>query len=84
MEHKGKLSQSMNIRNQFDRKKANTITCNNFVLTYVLENKHGLEDTIMGTSVIEDLFASTDDKVSDVNMEMDPADDDIFNDLFVD
>lgn len=84
MEHKGKLSQSMNVRDQFDRNKINTIVCDNVVMTFVLENKHGLEDTIIGENVIDDLFASTDDQHMDLDNEMDPADDDIFNNLFLD
>jgi len=74
----------MYIRGQFDRNIVNTIACDNVVMHYVLENKHGFEDTITGDNVIDDLFASTDEKVMEVDYEMDPADDDIFNDLFVD
>lgn len=74
----------MDVRGQFDRQKISTITCDNVVITYVLENKHGLEDTILGDNVIDDLFASPDEKVMDIDNEMDPADDDIFNDLFLD
>jgi len=84
LEHKGKLSESMKVRDQFDRNKVNTITCDNVVMTFVLENKHGLEDTIIGEDVMDDLFASTDDKPMDLDNEMDPADDDIFSNLFLD
>lgn len=96
LEHKGKISQSRDVRGQYDRNKTNTITCDNVVINYVLENKHGLEDALIGDNVMDDLFAntedqvmndlfvSTDDKVIDVDNEMDPADDDIFNQLFID
>lgn len=84
LEHKGKLSQSINVRNQFDGKKMNTITWDNVIITYALENKHGLEDTIIGHSVMDDLFDSNDDKAMEVDNEMDSADDDIFRDLFLD
>lgn len=84
LEHKGKLLESMKVRDQFDRNKINTITCDNIVMTFVLENKHGLEDTIIGENVMDDLFASPDDKSMDLDNEMDPADDDIFNNLFLD
>lgn len=85
MEHKGKITQSMNVRNQFDPKKINTIKCDNFVITYVLENKHGIEDAIVSDNVIDDLFVSPTENDKEVhNEEMDPADDDIFNDLFLD
>jgi len=84
LEHKGKLIESMKVRDQFDRNKINTITCDNIVMTFVLENKHGLEDTIIGGNVMDDLFASTDDKPMDLDNEMDPADDDIFTNLFLD
>lgn len=84
LEHKGKLLESMKVRDQFDRNKINTITCDNIVMTFVLENKHGLEDTIIGENIMDDLFASTDDKPIDLDNEMDPADDDIFNNLFLD
>lgn len=85
LEHKGKVSQSMDVRGQFDQNKINKITCNNVVMIYVLENKHGLEDSIIGNDVIDDLFASADDKDMEVDHEiMDPADDDIFHQLFVD
>lgn len=84
LEQNGKISQSMDVRGQFERQKTNIITCDNIVITYVLENKHGLEDTILGDNVIDDLFASPDEKVMDVDNEMDSADDDIFNDLFLD
>ncbi|XP_025198606.1 uncharacterized protein LOC112596938 [Melanaphis sacchari] len=84
LEHKGKLSESMKVRDQFDRNKVNIITCDNVVMSFVLENKHGLEDTIIGDDVMDDLFASTGDKPMDLDNEMDPADDDIFNNLFLD
>lgn len=84
MEHKGKFSQSLNVRDQFDRSKINTVTCDNLVMSYILENKHGLEDSIIGKNVMDDLFVSTDERAMDIDNEMDPADDDIFNDLFVD
>lgn len=75
----------MDVRGQFDHSKINSIVCDNIAMTHVLENKHGLEDTIVdGTSIIEDLFASSGESVIDVDHEMDPADDDIFNDLFLD
>jgi hypothetical protein len=74
----------MNVRDQFDQSKTNTVICDNFVMTYILENKHGLEDSIIGKSVIDDLFVSTDERAMEVDNEMDPADDDIFNDLFLD
>lgn len=53
-------------------------------MSYILENKHGLEDSIIGKNVMDDLFVSTDERAMDIDNEMDPADDDIFNDLFVD
>lgn len=84
LERNGKISQSMDVRGQFDRQKISTITCDNVVITYVLENKYGIEDTILGDNVIDDLFASPDEKVMDIDSVMDPADDDIFNDLFLD
>lgn len=84
LEHKGKTSQSMDVRGQFDRNITNTITCDNVVINYVLENKHGLEDALIGDDVMDDLFASPDDKVMEVDNEMDPADDDIFHELFID
>lgn len=85
LEHKGNVSQSMNVRYQFDRTKINTISCDNVVMTYILENKHGLEDRIISTNIIDDLFADTEEKLMEVDNElMDPADDDIFNDLFLD
>lgn len=84
LEHNGKISQSLQVRDQFDRKNVNTITCDNFVVTYVMENKHGLEDSIISIDVMDDLFASTDEKVIEVNNEMDTADDDIFKNLFLD
>lgn len=83
LEHKGKLSQSIIVRNQFDRKNINTIICDNLVINYVLENKHGLEDSIIGHNVIDDLFDS-EENVMEVDNEMDSADDDIFKDLFLD
>lgn len=85
LEHKGKISESIDVRGQFDQSKINCIKCDNIVMTHVLENKHGLEDTMIGaSSIIDDLFASPDDKAIDVDMEMDSADDDIFADLFLD
>lgn len=85
LEHKGKISQSMEVRDQFVRTNLNKLTtCGNIIMTYILENKHDLEDTIITTNVIDDLFADTDDKVMEVDEIMDPADDDIFNDLFLD
>lgn len=84
LEHKGKTSRSLDVRGQFDKNKTNTLTCNNVVISYVLENKHGLEDTIIGNDVLNDLFASTEEQGMDLDNEMDPADDDIFNNLFLD
>lgn len=85
LEHKGKVTQSMSVRNQFDPKTINTIKCDNVVITYVLENKHGIEDTIISDNVMDDLFVSPSERIEEVNYEeMDPADDDIFNDLFLD
>lgn len=84
LEHNGQISQSMYVRDQFDRKNVNTITCDNVVMTYIMENKHGLEDSIINMDVMDDLFASTDENVMKINNEMDSADDDIFNDLFLD
>lgn len=83
LEHNGKLSQSINVRNQFDRKNTNTIKCDNLVINYVLENKHDLEDSIIGHNVIDDLFDS-EENAMEVDNEMDSADDDIFKDLFLD
>lgn len=83
LEHKGKLSQSINVRDQFDRKNIITITCDNMVINYVLENKHDLEDSIIGHNVIDDLFDS-EENAMEADHEMDSADDDIFKDLFLD
>lgn len=83
LEYKGKFSQSINVRNKFDRKNINTFTCDNLVINYVLENKHGLEDSIIGHNVMDDLFDS-EENVMEVDNEMDSADDDIFKDLFLD
>lgn len=74
----------MDVREQFDRNKTNVFIEDNIVLTYILENKHDIEDTMINTNVIEDLFISPDENIMDANIEMDPADDDIFNDLFLD
>lgn len=85
LEHKGKISQSLDVRGQFDRNIANKIVCDNVVMIFVLENKHGHDDSMIGgNNLIDDLFANTEDQVMEVNDEMDPADDDIFNDLFLD
>lgn len=76
----------MDVRSQFVRKNLNKlITCDtDIIMTYILENKHDLEDKFISTNVIDDLFADTEEKVMEVDEIMDPADDDIFNDLFLD
>lgn len=85
LEHKGELSESMKVRDQFDRSKINIVACDNFVMSYILEHKHGLENPVIDKSVVDNLFVSTDEKSVAVDTaEMDPADDDIFNDLFLD
>ncbi|XP_050523834.1 uncharacterized protein LOC126895701 isoform X2 [Daktulosphaira vitifoliae] len=84
LEQKGKLIQSINVRDCFDKNMDNTLECENIVLNHVLECSMDLENTIIGNSVIDDLFADTDEKTTDINSEMNPQDDDIFNDLFVD
>lgn len=74
--------QSIHVRDQFDQSKSNSITCDNIVITHILENKHGLEDTLIGdTRIIDDLFANSNESIDN---EMNTADDDIFTDLFLD
>ncbi|XP_050441484.1 uncharacterized protein LOC126846251 [Adelges cooleyi] len=85
LEHKGRTTQSISVRDCFDKNISNTIVCDNLVLDHVLKCSAGHENTNLGIcDRIDDLFADTDEKITDINTEMNPVDDDIFNDLFVD